>query len=65
LVQRTTLNWPESFAGILLLAERWFSESSKSEKGCAMPVALEISFALWIMIGCATAEAIRLAEYLN
>jgi len=30
-----------------------------------MPVALEISFALWIMIGCATVEAIRLAEYLN
>jgi hypothetical protein len=30
-----------------------------------MRVALEISFALWIMIGCATVEAIQLVEYLS
>jgi hypothetical protein len=38
----------------------------KSKNGrCAMAVALEINFALWLMIGCATAEAIQVVEYLN
>jgi hypothetical protein len=30
-----------------------------------MAVALEINFALWIMIGCASMKAIQLLEYLN
>ena len=30
-----------------------------------MAVALEINFALWLMIGCATMRAIQLVEYLN
>ena len=30
-----------------------------------MAVALEVNFALWIMIGCATVKAIQLVEYLN
>jgi len=29
-----------------------------------MVIALEINFALWIMIGCATAKAIQFIEYL-
>jgi len=29
-----------------------------------MAVALEINVALWLMIGCATAEAVQLVEYL-
>jgi hypothetical protein len=29
-----------------------------------MAVALELSLALWLMIGCATMEAIQLVEYL-
>jgi hypothetical protein len=30
-----------------------------------MAVALELSFALWLMIGCAAVKAIQLVEYLN
>jgi hypothetical protein len=30
-----------------------------------MGVALQTSFALWVMIVCAAMEAIRLTEYLN
>jgi len=30
-----------------------------------MVVALEVSFALWIMVGCAIAEASQLVGYLN
>lgn len=30
-----------------------------------MKVALEVNFALWIMIGCAIAKAVQLVEYLN
>jgi hypothetical protein len=30
-----------------------------------MGVVLEISFALWIMIGCVAMEVVRLVEYLN
>jgi hypothetical protein len=35
-------------------------ESSKIKKRrCAMIVALEVNFALWIMVGCATAKALE------
>jgi hypothetical protein len=30
-----------------------------------MPLALELNFALWIMIGCATAKVVQFVEYLN
>ncbi len=30
-----------------------------------MVVALEVNFALWIMIGCAISEAVQLVGYLN
>lgn len=30
-----------------------------------MGVAMEISFALWLMMGCAAMEAARLGQYLN
>ena len=30
-----------------------------------MVVALEVNFALWIMIGCATVKAVQFAAYLN
>jgi hypothetical protein len=30
-----------------------------------MAVALEINFALWLMIGCTAMKAIQLVEYLN
>jgi hypothetical protein len=30
-----------------------------------MGVALEVNFALWIMIACATAKVVQLVEYLN
>jgi hypothetical protein len=30
-----------------------------------MAVALEINFALWIMIGCAAMKGIQLVEYLS
>jgi hypothetical protein len=33
--------------------------------GATMNIGLEISVALWIMIGCATAEAIQFVQYLN
>jgi len=29
-----------------------------------MLFALEVNFALWIMIGCATAKAVQIVEYL-
>jgi len=37
-------------------------ENQKEE--IAMAVALEVNFALWIMIGCAIAKAIQFVEYL-
>jgi hypothetical protein len=62
MMQRTTLNWPKSSAE---LYSRAVVESSQKSKGrCAMAVAMEISFALWLMIGCAAAEATQLVEYL-
>ena len=30
-----------------------------------MTVALEVNFALWIMIGCVTVKALQFVEYLN
>jgi len=33
--------------------------------GVTMNTRLEISVALWIMIGCATAKAIQFVQYLN
>jgi hypothetical protein len=33
--------------------------------GATMNIGLEISVALWIMIGCAMAEAIQFVQYLN
>jgi hypothetical protein len=30
-----------------------------------MGVALQINFALWVMLGCAVLEVMRLFEYLN
>jgi hypothetical protein len=33
--------------------------------GGHMTAALQVNFALWIMIGCATAKAVHLVEYLN
>jgi hypothetical protein len=40
-------------------------ESSKIKKRrCAMLVALEVNFAVWIMIGLATAKAVQFVEYL-
>jgi hypothetical protein len=30
-----------------------------------MAVALEINFALWIMIGCAAMKALQFGQYLN
>ena len=40
-------------------------ESSKIKKGrCAMLFALEVNFALWIMVGCVTAKAAQFVEYL-
>jgi len=30
-----------------------------------MAVALEVNFALWIIIGCATVKALQFIEYLN
>jgi hypothetical protein len=38
-------------------------ENQKEE--IAMAVVLEVSFALWIMIGCATAMVVQFVEYLN
>ena len=46
----------------------WFGcvESSKIKKGRrAMATALEINFALWIMIGCMTVKLFQLVGYLN
>jgi len=40
-------------------------ESSKIKKEeCGMLFAWEVNFALWIMIGCATAKAVQFVEYL-
>jgi hypothetical protein len=39
-------------------------ESSKIKKRIAMVLALEVNFALWIMIGCATAKAVQFVAYL-
>lgn len=30
-----------------------------------MAVALEVNFAVWVMIGCATAKAVQFVQYLN
>jgi hypothetical protein len=41
-------------------------KSSKIKKRrCAMALVLEVSFALWIMIGCAISEVVQVAGYLN
>jgi hypothetical protein len=42
------------------------SESSKIKmRRCAMLVALEVNFALWIMIGCGIAEIAHVVGYLS
>jgi hypothetical protein len=30
-----------------------------------MAIALEVNFALWIIVGCATMKALQFVEYLN
>ena len=34
-------------------------------EGAAMGVALQVNFALWLMIACAAMQADRLVDYLN
>jgi hypothetical protein len=36
-----------------------FESSEIKKRRCAMPFAFEVNFALWIMIGCATAKAVQ------
>jgi hypothetical protein len=66
------LSLPKAFAGtglpIFACLRIIVSQSlgRKSGKGrYAMGVAIEISFALWIMIGCFALEAIQLMQYLD
>jgi hypothetical protein len=63
-VHCTTLNWPESVAGVFVTARGAFKRNSKMRR-CAMGIALEVNFALWIMIGCGLIELAQYAEYLN
>lgn len=41
------------------------SPENQKTRRCAMAVALEVNFALWIIIGCATVKALQFIEYLN
>jgi hypothetical protein len=51
------LNLPESIADYLL----FLTEHGNH----AMGTALQINFALWVMIGCATEKAVQFIQYLN
>jgi hypothetical protein len=53
-VQCTTFNWPESVAGII--RRRGAFQTKPKMRRYAMGIALEVNFALWIMIGCGIAE---------
>jgi hypothetical protein len=66
MLQRATLNQPESAADLSLFGALVASRPRNTKQGrCAMGVALEVNFALWIMMGCALAKAIQFVEYLN
>ena len=53
-VHRTTFNWPESVDEAVRL--RGAFQTKPKMWRCAMGIALEVNFALWIMIGCGIAE---------
>jgi hypothetical protein len=64
---RTTWRYPKVFLALVLwLANDGSHNALEVEKGrCAMGVALEINFALWIMIGCIAIRATAVLAYLN
>jgi hypothetical protein len=48
------------------LRKRWLLRVLENQKEeIAMALALEVSFALWIMIGCATENVVQFVGYLN
>jgi hypothetical protein len=55
-VQCTTLNWPDCPAGTIALSRAYSNHRKLKMRRYAMLVALEVNFALWIMIGCGIAE---------
>ena len=56
---------------LLELTCRWADyvhnpDSGKAEwEDCAVGIAIEVSLALWIMIGCLAMEAVQLAQYFD
>jgi hypothetical protein len=42
--------------------EGYCLQKCKNKWGCVMEVALEINFALWVMIGCALKEAVEITQ---
>ena len=64
-LRRTTAR---SLELLLELTCRWGDyvhrrDSEKSGGDCAVGIAIEVSLALWIMIGCLAMEAVQLAQY--
>jgi hypothetical protein len=48
--------------GLFITARGAFKRNLKMWR-CAMVIALEVNFALWIMIGCGIAEALQFVGY--
>jgi hypothetical protein len=59
------LNWRRSFAETFFASPRQPVVEKVKREGAAMGVALQVNFALWLMIVCAAMQANRLVEYLN
>jgi hypothetical protein len=53
-----------TFSGITIKLKK-LPLLTRTSWGRAMGVAAEISFALWVMMGCATMEAAQLGLFLN